>query len=283
VSAASQSMRGGARIGPTLSARTVQIGILAAAALVVALVNAASTSVDLARHHVPVAPLEPLVWELTSWLGLLVALPPLIAADNALSSRRPVGVRVAVVVALATIFFGVHISAMIGSRDLIYWLGGGRYDFGPWGVGLVYEGRKDALTFAGALGGFWLWRAAVVQRWAPEAPAASDIEPAFIAESRKGRVVLRAPDIDWVEAQGNYVALHAGGESYLIRQPLKTIDAKLRDAAFVRTHRRALVNTRRVRAIHRTGGGLKVELANQEFAPLSDRHRAAVVKALAAG
>src|SRR5580704_11634541 len=133
-------MRGGARIGPTLSARAVQIGILAAAALVVALVNAASTSVDLARHHVPVGPLEPLVWELTSWLGLLVALPPLIAADNALFSRRPVGVRIAVVVALATIFFGVHISAMIGSRDLVYWLGGGRYDFGPWGVGLVYEG-----------------------------------------------------------------------------------------------------------------------------------------------
>ncbi|HXQ47496.1 MAG TPA: LytTR family DNA-binding domain-containing protein [Caulobacteraceae bacterium] len=278
-------MRGRAPIGPTLSARAVQIGILAAAALVVALVNAASTSVDLARNHVPVAPLEPLVWELTSWLGLLVALPPLIAADNALFSRRPVGVRVGMVIALATIFFGVHVTTMIGSRDLIYWLGGGRYDFGPWSVGLVYEGRKDALTFAGMLGGFWLWRAAAARRMAAEtAPVAAGTEPAFIAENRRGRVVLRAPDIDWVEAQGNYVALHAGGESYLIRQPLKAMDAKLRGAAFVRTHRRALVNTRSVRAIHRSGaGGLKVELANQEFAPLSDRHRAAVVKALAAG
>jgi hypothetical protein len=263
-------------------ARALQIAVLVSAALVVALVNAASTGVDMARHHVQVAPFEPLVWELTSWLGLIMALPPLIAADNVIFSQRPVGLRVGMVVALAAVFFGVHLATMIGLRDLIYWLAGGRYDFGPWGIGIVYEGRKDALTFVAALGGFWLWRAALMPRPAESNLAAAE-EPAFIAESRRGRIVLRAPDIDWIEAQGNYVALHADGESYLIRQPLKTIDAKLRDAAFVRTHRRALVNTRRVRAIHRTGGGLKVELANQEFAPLSDRHRAAVVKALAAG
>jgi hypothetical protein len=268
----------------TAGARAVQIAVLAAAALVVALVNTASTSVDLARDHVQVAPLEPLVWELTSWVGLLVALPPLIAADNVIFSRRPPGLRMGMVLALAAIFFGVHLATMIGLRDLVYWLGGGRYDFGSWGTGIVYEGRKDALTFMATLGGFWLWRARIAQRRVESGAGASDIEPAFIAESRRGRVVLRAPDIDWVEAQGNYVALHAGGASYLIRQPLKDVDAKLRGAAFVRTHRGALVNTRSVRAIHRTGGGgLKVELANQEFAPLSDRHRAAVVKALAAG
>jgi hypothetical protein len=279
---ASYSLRSRTRGGPTWSVRAAQVAVIAAAALVVAFVNAASTSVDLARHHVQVAPLEPLLWELTSWLGLIVALPPLIAADNVLASRRPLGLRIAMLAALATVFFGVHVATMIGLRDLIYWLAGSRYDFGPWGVGLTYEGRKDALTFVSALAGFWLWRAALERRAFPDGQAAPAAEPAFIAESRGGRVVLRAPEIDWVEAQGNYVALHAGGESYLIRQPLKAVDAKLRGAAFVRTHRGALVNTRRVRAIHRSdAGALRVELANQEFAPLSDRRRAAVVKALA--
>jgi hypothetical protein len=185
---------------------------------------------------------------------------------------------------LAAVFFGVHLATMIGLRDLIYWLGGGRYDFGPWATGVPYEGRKDALTFAASLGGLWLGRAAFAPRPASSEPAAAGAEPAFIAETRRGSRVLRAPDIDWVEAQGNYVALHAGGEAFLIRLPLKAVDAKLRGAAFVRTHRRALVNTRRVRAIHRSAaGGFKVELTHEEFAPLSDRHRAAVVKALAAG
>jgi len=263
--------------------RALQIAVVVSAALVVALVNAASTGVDMARHHVRVAPFEPLVWELTSWLGLVVALPGLIAADSVISSQRPLGLRIGMVVALAAIFFGVHLATMIGLREVIYWLAGSRYDFGPWGIGIVYEGRKDALTFVIALGGLWLGRAALAPRPVESDPPAA-AEPAFIAECRRGRIVLRAPDIDWVEAQGNYVALHAGGESYLIRQPLKAMDAKLRGAAFVRTHRRALVNTRRVRAIHRSeAGGLKVELGNQEFAPLSDRHRAAVVKALAPG
>jgi hypothetical protein len=282
-SVASHSVRDRAASGLPSRARALQIAVLVSAALVVALVNAASTGVDMARHHVQVAPFEPLVWELTSWLGLIMALPPLIAADNVIFSQRPVGLRVGMVVALAAVFFGVHLATMIGLRDLIYWLAGGRYDFGPWGIGIVYEGRKDALTFVAALGGFWLWRAALMPRPAESNLAAAE-EPAFIAESRRGRIVLRAPDIDWIEAQGNYVALHADGASYLIRQPLKAVDAKLRGAAFMRTHRRALVNTRRVRAIHRSeAGGLTVELANQEFAPLSDRHRAAVVKALAAG
>jgi hypothetical protein len=283
LSVAAQGMQHRAAARLPSRVRALQIAVLVSAALVVALVNAASTSVDMARHHIPVGPFEPLVWELTSWLGFIVALPPLITADNVTFSERPRALRIGMVLALAAVFFGVHLTTMIALRDLIYRLAGSRYDFGPWGIGVVYEGRKDALTFVAALGGFWLWRTAFTRRPAASDPPA-DGEPAFIAENRRGRVVLRAPDIDWVEAQGNYVALHAGGESYLIRQPLKAVDAKLRGAAFVRTHRRALVNTRRVRAIHRSeAGGLTVELENREFAPLSDRHRTTVVKALAAG
>jgi len=99
--------------------RALQIAVVVSAALVVALVNAASTGVDMARHHVRVAPFEPLVWELTSWLGLVVALPGLIAADSVISSQRPLGLRIGMVVALAAIFFGVHLATMIGLREVM--------------------------------------------------------------------------------------------------------------------------------------------------------------------
>jgi len=263
--------------------RACQVAGIAAAGLVVCLVNAWSEDIDFARRHLHVLPVEPFVWELTSWLGLLAAIPAILAAERATARLRPAPAAAAVGL-LGVGFFAVHVAAMVGLRMAIYRAYGHSYDFGPLPLGLAYEGRKDALSYAIAVGGLWLWRRAFFQRTpaAPVEPTVDAGEPAFIAESRKGRVVIRAPEIDWVEAQGNYVALHAGGQSYLIRQPLKAVGDKLRRAAFVRSHRSALVNTRRVRAIGRSpAGGLRVELANEEFAPLSDRHKAAVVKALA--
>jgi LytTr DNA-binding domain len=270
-----------------VSRRLRQAATIAVVALVVVLVDTSSVEVDLARRHVPVLGWEPAVWGLTSWLALVLAIPVVLAADAVRARSNWAYGKAAALLTLGALFFAVHIAAMIGLRTAIYGLSGHVYDFGPLPQGFAYEGRKDALTFAVMLGGMWLWARAFPAVQTSAAPAATaapgDAEPAFIADSRNGRVVIRAPEIDWVEAQGNYVALHAGGQSYLIRQPLKAVGDKLRPAAFVRTHRSALVNTRRVRAIRRSpAGGLRVELVNAEFAPLSDRHKAAVVKALAA-
>jgi hypothetical protein len=265
--------------------RARQIAVVAALAMAISMVNAISTNADFAARHIRIAGWEPFIWELTSWAGLLIGLPAILAADKVLASSRRTFTRAAIVLALGVAYFVLHVAAMTALRSIVYGLAGQTYGFGPLAGGLVYEGRKDAMTFLEALLVLWLWRRAIT---APR-PAVTNGEapgavPSFLAESRGGRVIIRAPEIDWVEAQGNYVALHTGGESYLIRQPLKTVDVKLRGAAFVRTHRSALVNTRRVRGIQRSdAGGLRVELANQQFAPLSDRHKAAVVRALATG
>jgi LytTr DNA-binding domain len=263
-----------------LSRVAAPIAIILGAGLAVALVNAASTQTELGWRHIRVDPREPYVWELTSWCGLLVGLAPLLFADRLLQASRRWGARGAIVLAAGLAYSAAHIGTMLGLREAIYRLGGSRYHGAPLTPVVLYEFRKDALTVATILLALWLWRRALARPQAAVQPAA---EPTFLAESRQGRVLLRAPEIDWVEAQGNYVALHAGGRSYLIRQPLKAMDLKLRGASFVRTHRSALVNTRRVRAIRREEGGLRVELANDESAPLSDRHKAAVVKALSPG
>ena len=66
-----------------------------------------------------------------------------------------------------------------------------------------------------------------------------------------GRVVLLAvEEIDWVEAEGNYVRLHAGAERYRLRETLSALEEKLDPRRFVRIHRRYLVNVDRVREIH---------------------------------
>ncbi len=65
-----------------------------------------------------------------------------------------------------------------------------------------------------------------------------------------GRVVfLRTEDIDWVEASGNYVRLHVGGESHLLRESMKNMERRLDPSTFVRIHRSAIVNVDRIREL----------------------------------
>jgi two-component system LytT family response regulator len=65
-----------------------------------------------------------------------------------------------------------------------------------------------------------------------------------------GKVVfLRAEEIGWIEAAGNYVNLHAGSEAYVLRESMKNMEAKLDPALFVRIHRSAIVNVNRIREL----------------------------------
>ena len=63
-----------------------------------------------------------------------------------------------------------------------------------------------------------------------------------------GRVFfLRADEIDWIEAAGNYVRLHAGKEEYLYRETMLNLEAQLNSERFARIHRSAIVNTERIK------------------------------------
>lgn len=65
-----------------------------------------------------------------------------------------------------------------------------------------------------------------------------------------GRILfLRVDEIDWVEAAGNYLRLHAGRQSHLIRETMAGIEAQLDPAKFARIHRSAIVNLDRVREL----------------------------------
>jgi two-component system LytT family response regulator len=68
---------------------------------------------------------------------------------------------------------------------------------------------------------------------------------------RRGRQMqfVRADDIDWLEAQGNYVRLHIAGRAHLLRETMSAMETKLDAEAFVRVHRSAIVNIDRVAQI----------------------------------
>ena len=57
---------------------------------------------------------------------------------------------------------------------------------------------------------------------------------------------MRANEIDWIEAAGNYVKLHVGTETHLFRDTMNSIESQLDSDVFFRIHRSHIVNIERV-------------------------------------
>jgi two-component system LytT family response regulator len=57
---------------------------------------------------------------------------------------------------------------------------------------------------------------------------------------------LRADEIDWIEAAGNYVRLHVGSRAHLLRETMNTIEGRLDPERFVRIHRSRIVNVEQI-------------------------------------
>jgi two-component system LytT family response regulator len=66
-----------------------------------------------------------------------------------------------------------------------------------------------------------------------------------------GRVLfLPAEEIDWIEAAGVYVQLHAGSRKFLHRASLGELEASLDPQRFIRIHRSSIVNIQRVQELY---------------------------------
>jgi two-component system LytT family response regulator len=76
-----------------------------------------------------------------------------------------------------------------------------------------------------------------------------------------GRITfLRAEEIDWVEAAGNYLRLHVGKEEHLLRETMNGLEARLDPQHFLRIHRSTIVNLERVKQMQASFHGEYVVL-----------------------
>ena len=82
-----------------------------------------------------------------------------------------------------------------------------------------------------------------------------DLRPArartdrFVVKSGGRIFFVRTAEIDWIEAAGNYVKLHVGNDSHLIRETMNAVEGKLSPDLFVRIHRCHIVNIEQVREL----------------------------------
>ncbi len=76
----------------------------------------------------------------------------------------------------------------------------------------------------------------------------------LVREGRRTRFVPLA-EVDWFEADGNYIRVHAAGATYRTRGTITAIESALDPRQFVRIHRRIVVNMDRVREMSPLPGG----------------------------
>ena len=66
----------------------------------------------------------------------------------------------------------------------------------------------------------------------------------------RGRIFfVKAEEVDWIEAAGNYVKLHVGAERHLMRETMSKIGDRLDRKQFARIHRSTIVNLDRIKEI----------------------------------
>ena len=83
---------------------------------------------------------------------------------------------------------------------------------------------------------------------APAAPADNPADRILLKSS--GEIFfLKAEEIDWIEAEGDYMKFHVGGRTHLMRETMARLEARLDPARFIRIHRSTIVNIDRLRKL----------------------------------
>ncbi len=109
----------------------------------------------------------------------------------------------------------------------------------------------------------------------PKAPAKSDGEPVerLLVRRDDRKRFVHVNRIERIEAEGNYVRIHAGEETFLERRTLKSLEDQLDSSRFLRVHRSHIVNVDRVDRIEPGfKGAHEVVLRDGTTVPLSRKY-----------
>ncbi len=228
---------------------------------------------------------EPVVWEASSALVVLALLPALLAFDR----RYPLGAghwrrNLPWHLVASVVYSVIHVAVMVALRHGAYALAGHRYDFGDWRTQWVYEYLKDVRTYFLSLAIVYGYRF-IVLRLQGEASllATPDEGPPVEPVERPDRFLVRklgkeflvaAVDIEWLEADGNYVNLHVKGRLYPLRSTMTAIEPRLDPTRFLRIHRSYIVNLDHLAEIEPLEtGDARLKLKDGATVPCSRRYR----------
>jgi two-component system LytT family response regulator len=106
--------------------------------------------------------------------------------------------------------------------------------------------------------------------------------PDRIMVKTPGRITfLNVDEVDWIEAEGDYVCFHAGGRKHLIRDKIGEVENRLNPDLFARIHRSSIVRLARIKELQPMfSGEYTVLLSNGEKLTMSRTYRDRVLATL---
>ena len=101
----------------------------------------------------------------------------------------------------------------------------------------------------------------------------------LVVPTASGELVLDVDEVDWIQAEDYYAAVHARGRRHLIRESLASLEQRLDPNRFIRVHRSAIVPLDRVREMRSVAPGESVlVLRDGTRIPVSRRRREQVAE-----
>lgn len=243
---------------------------------------------DFKRLTIAIEPWQIYSWEFTSAVAILLLVPIIIIFDkyNSLNSTK---YRRHLInhLLFSAVFSLLHIGFMVVFRKIIYWFYQSSYDFGDWPSEMLYEYRKDVMTYIGILSTIYVYRF-ILSRLRGEAVVIGENEdstseqPSRLLVKKLGKeFIVNISSIEWVEAAGNYMNLHVNNQCYPIRKTMRALSNELIAYDFVRIHRSTIVNINCIDHIEtQESGDGTVTLNNGKKLNYSRRYRDNLTKQL---
>jgi hypothetical protein len=257
----------------------------------VALSNAFSEISDYGHlgDHLP--EWEPFVWEFSSVMLVAALIPAIVWLTRRVPITTHNWYRSIAIHLIATLPFSIiHVSGMVALRKLAYAAVGSNYVFGPVLSSLVYEYRKDIVTYWIIVYVYavsaWIYRSrmkaeaeaeteSAATQDSTEPPDVSDKLDRLVVRKLNREYILNVTEIARVESNGNYVTVHAGGSGYQLRSSLTGLSKRLDTRRFVQVHRFQVVNIDHIREIQPWDhGDYRILLDDGSVINFSRRYRA---------
>lgn len=244
-------------------------------------VESISTLTDFQRMGLKVAIWEPYSWAFSSAFMLLLLIAYVIMANE----RHPLkystfAKHLGFHVMHSVVFSVIHVLGMVSIRKAVYFFHGTTYEFGHWPSELLYEYRKDILTYFFILSAIYVYHMVIRQlqgdaSLVEERTQSSDKSPNKLLVKKKGKeFIIDLSQISRIESGGNYVYIHSNKQVYPMRSTMNKMIEHLNNELFVRVHRSYIINTDYIKEIiSTTPQEYQIMMTDGVMVPLSRKNR----------
>ncbi len=227
-----------------------------------AAVRATSLIMEYQGRGDPLEAWKPFVWEYTSTWMVLLLVPAVLMFDE----RYPISgkkwyLRLIAHIPLTIVFSFAHIVGFVALRKLIFNSVDDVYVFTDINYTILYEYRKDVMAYLSIMVVIYAYREILRLRNGEAQIEKSEEERIMVS---KGGVFkfIDPSSVHWVEAAGNYVELHVGDQTYMLRATMKEIENRLGDIDFARIHRSTIVKKDQIHSVYPAMNGDKNLILN---------------------